>query len=196
MKIILFQGDSITDAGRQADEAGLGKGYPALIASRMELDNPGKYQFFNRGVSGNRIVDVYARIKADIWHEITRQNGVDLNKYEKFYHMLLEEILEQLPQIRIWIMEPFVLEGSATCNIPEMPDRWERFRTQVPQYAQVSRRVARQFGLPFIPLQKKIEEAAAVCGNAAILKDGVHPAGAGHELIARQWIQYFEKSEN
>lgn len=213
MKIVLFQGDSITDAGRQSDEAGLGKGYPALIAARMELDNPGKYQFLNRGVSGNRIVDVYARIKADIlnlrpdymsiligindiWHEITRQNGVDLKKYEKFYHMLLEEILEQLPQIRIWIMEPFVLEGSATCSIPEVPDRWERFRTQVPQYAQVSRRVARQFGLPFIPLQKTIEEAAAVCGNSAILKDGVHPAGAGHELIARQWIQYFQKSED
>lgn len=211
-KTILFQGDSITDAGRTAEGGGLGKGYPALIAARMELDDPGQYQFVNRGVSGNRIVDVYARIKADIlnlkpddmsiligindiWHEITKQNGIDPVKFEKLYHLLLEEILTELPQIRIRIMEPFVLEGSATCSTPEIPDRWKRFRTQVPRYAQICRNVARHFSLPFIPLQQAMDEAAAVCGTETILRDGVHPAGAGHELIARQWIRSFRGME-
>ena len=63
---ILFQGDSITDVGRNNHSGSLipiGQGYACLIASRLGADEPGKYDFVNLGISGNRIVDVYARIK-------------------------------------------------------------------------------------------------------------------------------------
>lgn len=64
---ILFQGDSITDAGRirERDDL-LGLGYPLLVTANLGLESPGKYEFFNRGISGNRVVDLYARIKMDI----------------------------------------------------------------------------------------------------------------------------------
>lgn len=62
-KTVLFQGDSITDAGRDREGGWyLGHGYPALIASSLGLDCPGDYNFVNKGVGGNRILDVYARI--------------------------------------------------------------------------------------------------------------------------------------
>ena len=32
----------------------------------MGLDEPGQYCFLNRGISGNRIADLYARIKLDL----------------------------------------------------------------------------------------------------------------------------------
>ena len=64
---ILFQGDSITDAGRARDnDVNVGVGYPLLVKAMLGFELPGKYEFVNRGVSGNRIVDVYARIKKDI----------------------------------------------------------------------------------------------------------------------------------
>ena len=136
-KKILFQGDSITDVGRSRDNiADLGKGYPHLIKGQLGAEFPLDYEFINKGVSGNRIVDLYARIKIDFinlapdyasiyigvndaWHEIGSKNGVDTAKFEKIYTMLLDEIYEALPNIKLIIIAPFVLEGTATCNTEE-----------------------------------------------------------------------------
>ncbi|MBQ1213341.1 MAG: hypothetical protein IIX69_08000, partial [Clostridia bacterium] len=95
---ILFFGDSITDAGRNRDnpnmQSGLGYGYVRVIADRLLGEKPDSHTIINTGISGNRIVDLYARIKTgvwqhepelisiliginDIWHEITHKNGVD-----------------------------------------------------------------------------------------------------------------------
>ena len=102
-KVILFQGDSITDCGRDRNVSeSIGTGYPRLTAAKLGFENPGEYTFYNRGISGNRIVDLYARIKLDIinlkpdymsiligvndvWHEVMRKNGVDTKKFEKIY---------------------------------------------------------------------------------------------------------------
>ena len=67
MKTILFQGDSITDCGRNREDfSQVGTGYPLLVKALIGYEHPGEFDFQNRGISGNRIVDVYARIKADI----------------------------------------------------------------------------------------------------------------------------------
>ena len=110
MKTILFQGDSITDCGRNREQLeGTGTGYPLLVKAQLGFENPGEYTFINKGISGNRIVDLYARIKADIinlkpdyisfligvndvWHEFGGRNGVAAEKFEKIYTMLIEEI--------------------------------------------------------------------------------------------------------
>ena len=64
---ILFQGDSITDADRsRQDDTRLGTGYPRLVEATLGLEEPNQHVFLNRGISGNRIVDLYARIKSDI----------------------------------------------------------------------------------------------------------------------------------
>lgn len=145
MQRILFQGDSITDAGRNREnDRETGRGYPTLVMGRLGYDEPGKYEFFNRGVSGNRVVDLYARIKIDllnlkpdylsiligvndVWHEISRQNGVSAEKYELIFDMLLSEVRAALPDIRIMILEPFVLPGAATESTAEQPERWLQF---------------------------------------------------------------------
>ena len=132
-KVILFQGDSITDAGRTYDnEESLGIGYANMVQGQLGMECPGEYTFYNRGINGNRVTDVYARMKRDIlnlkpdymsiligindvWHELGgRCDGVDAQKYEKIYDMLISEVKEALPNIKIMILEPFVLEGEAT----------------------------------------------------------------------------------
>ena len=107
MKKILFQGDSITDAGRSRDDDNyMGVGYPTLVAGTLGADRPAEFEYINRGISGNRVVDLYARIKADIinlqpdymsiliginddWHELEYKNGVSTQKYETIYNMLI-----------------------------------------------------------------------------------------------------------
>lgn len=211
MKRILFQGDSITDCGRNREDiANLGGGYPKHVGATLGCDFPSEYNFVNKGIGGNRIVDVYARIKSDIinlrpdymsiligvndvWHEVAVQNGVDINKYEKIYTMLLEEVLEALPNIKIMILEPFVLKGSATDNTEQVPDRWERF-SKVKEYAVVAKRIAEKFGFAFVSLQDKFDAAVARNADEAYwLRDGVHPTDFGHEIIARAWLEEFEK---
>ncbi|MBO4228880.1 MAG: SGNH/GDSL hydrolase family protein [Clostridia bacterium] len=205
VKTILFQGDSITDADRRN---GLGTGYPLLTSARLGMDYPGEFTFHNRGISGNRIVDVYARIKEDIinlkpdymslligvndvWHEFWG-NGVDAPKFEKIYCMMMEEILAALPNVKIMLLEPFCLRGSNTDNQEEHPDKWRIFSSEVKKRAEVVKRVAESYGLPFIPLQALFEEAAARSENAVWLFDGVHPTPAGHELITREWLKTFD----
>lgn len=204
MKRILFQGDSITDAGRsREDDSFLGVGYPYLVGAEMNYKNPNEYEFINRGVSGNRVVDLYARIKADIinlkpdvmsiligvndvWHELGGNlNGVDAEKYEKFYSMLIEEVKAALPEIKIMILEPFVLRGRGT------NDEYDVFRKEVEARAEKARAIADKYGLPFVPLQDKLDEAYKTAPEGYWLADGVHPTAAGHELIKREWISAF-----
>jgi len=214
MKKILFQGDSITDCRRDREnDSYTGMGYALLVKAQLGAENPGEYEFFNRGIGGNRIVDLYARIKTDIinlapdyisiligvndvWHELDKHNGVDEDKYETIYCMLIKEIREALPDVKIMILEPFCLKGSATENTEQEPDRWNIFSSEVRKRAQKAKEVARKFNLPFVTLQDKFDKAskltANTLGNNYWLKDGVHPTAMGHELIKKAWIKAFE----
>ena len=109
---ILFFGDSITDMARSREmdgqAFGYGVGYVNSVASTLKYENPEAYEIINRGISGNRVVDLYARIKADVWnykpdvlsvligindvwHEIFGKNGVEIDRFEKVYRMMLED---------------------------------------------------------------------------------------------------------
>ena len=201
---ILFQGDSITDAGRdRQDHSRLGVGYPRLVEASLGLEAPGEHEFMNRGISGNRIVDLYARIKADIinlkpdlmsiligvndvWHELGENpNGVDADKFFKIYSMLIEEVKEALPNIKIMILEPFVLPGCSTV------ERWDYFSTEVPKRAEMAKKIAEKYSLPFIPLQKGFDELSEKAPYEYWLGDGVHPTAKGHEFIKNQWLKAY-----
>ena len=68
----------------------------------------------------------------DVWHELGGvHNGVDAVKFEKVYSMLIEEIKEVLPELKIMILEPFVLEGFATNPTEQEPDRLDTFQKEV-----------------------------------------------------------------
>ena len=210
-KRILFQGDSITDCGRdRKDFYGMGHGYANMIKGSLGTDCPGEYEFINRGVSGDRSVDIYARMKIDFtnlqpdyasifigvndaWHEIVFQNGVDTEKFERIYSMLIEEIQEVCPQTKLIIIAPYVLEGYNTCNTEEIPDRLAQFQKDTAEKAEASKRVAQKYGLPLIELQPAFDEACKKAPPEYWAYDGVHPTACGHELIKRLWLETFEK---
>ena len=203
MFTIIFQGDSITDCHRNRDVAAntpghLGCGYTNLVCSRVLKDNPGgMYRFINRGISGNRVVDLYARWKADtlnynpklisiligvndVWHESINQNGVECDRFEQIYRMLLQWTKEVLPEVRLLIMEPFALKSDVVD---------EHFLDEVKLRAAAAKRVAGEFDAVFLPLQDKFDAAARLSTNSSWLLDGVHPSAAGNQLIADAWLE-------
>ncbi len=203
---ILFQGDSITDCGRDRNKIGsLGGGYAAFAKGELVLKYPTAHEYINRGISGDRVVDLYAKIKAnlinlapdflsiligvnDVGHELGGCcNGVDADKYFKVYCMIIEEVKAALPDIKIMIMEPFCLPGTATD--PE----WDIYRSEVEKRAAMAKKVAETYNLAFLPLQKGLDELATVMPPCDVLVDGVHPSYAGHTYIKNEWIKKFEE---
>ena len=203
MKTFLFQGDSITDANREDDDRvnfGLGTGYPLLVAADFLKNRKGEFCFLNRGKSGDRVTDIYARIKEDIInlkpdymsilvgvndvaHELTMQCGVDDVKYEKIYSMLIEEVRTELPDIKIIILEPFVLKGTATVEM------WELFRYEVKRRAEAAKHVAEKYSLAFVSLQNVFDDASSDGNYEYWSSDGVHPTSAGHQIIKEELIK-------
>ena len=200
---ILFQGDSITDCGRAAAPAagysngGRGPGYAGLVAARTMRDHPARdWNFINRGISGNRVVDLYARWRVDcvnlepdvlsiligvndVWHENNR-NGVDVPRFERFYRELLSWARAERPSIRLVVLEPFLCmsNDAAAAMLPEVVKR-----------AEVAKAVAQDFDAAFVPLQRLFDEASRQAPPSYWAADGVHPTAAGHQLIADAWLE-------
>ena len=201
---ILFYGDSITDMGRsreRTDVFAMGEGYVFFAAGDIKREDP-SVEIVNRGVSGNRIVDLYARIKCDvwnhkpdvlsiligindIWHEIGSGNGVELERFVKVYDMLISDTLKVLPNLKIILCEPFVLKGTAT------EENYERF-LQVKEYAKAVKKLAEKYSLEFLPLQDAFDKAAEKTCASDYLYDGVHPDTAGARLIADEWMKLYK----
>lgn len=199
---ILFQGDSITDAGRTSGvvtgnaKTSIGTGYPSLVTARLMRDNPGaELEFVNRGVGGNRVVDLYARWRIDclnirpgmlsiligvndVWHE-ENANGVEAPRFERFYRELLNWTKDTLPNVRILLLEPFICRSTdtATAMLPEVEKR-----------AAATRTMAKEFGTALVPLQRLFDDASKLAPPAYWAADGVHPTAAGHQLIADAWL--------
>lgn len=215
MTRILFFGDSLTDGDRDKTyntpnyRGSYGNAFPIHVAANLARINPNGYEIYNRGISGQRIVDLYSRIKCDVWNlspdvlniligindiwfEVDFQNGVELERYERVYRLIIEDTLKVLPNIKIILCEPFVLEGRATKNTEEQPDRFEKF-CEVKKYAKVVKKLADEYHLPFLSLQDKIAALAEKYGTEIVLSDGVHPLIPGATLIADEWVKLFKE---
>ena len=146
------------------------------------------------------MVDLYARWKIDalnfnpdlisiligvndVWHEVEKQNGVECERYEQIYRMLLEWTKKILPDVKLLIMEPFAL-------LSDVVD--DDFLAEVKLRAAVAKKLAAEFNAVFLPLQDKFDAAAKVNCNCYWLRDGVHPTPAGNQLIADAWLKAAE----
>lgn len=200
---ILFQGDSITDCGRVRANAepnnGLGQGYVFMVSGELDATFPGYgFKCHNRGISGNRVVDLYARWRSDginlkpnvisiligvndTWHSFKRDDGVEVPRFEKVYRMLLEYTKESLPDVRLVLCEPFVLP----CGVVEAG-----WISEIRERSDVVKRLAGEFGAVFVPFQTMFDYYAKCTAPDLWLYDGVHPTPAGHHAMAKLWLKY------
>jgi lysophospholipase L1-like esterase len=203
-KVILFQGDSITDAGRNRgrlgpnDPAGFGRGYPFLLASYLLARHPERdLKIYNRGISGNKVPDLDARWEKDaiqlkpdlisiligvndIWHKLNGRYKGTVEDYEKGYGALLKRTKKALPGVRIVVCDPFVLRCGAVNDgwFPEFEHR-----------RAAAKRVSEAAGATWVPFQKMFDDAIKKAKPRYWAPDGVHPSMAGHALMAMTWME-------
>lgn len=204
--VILFQGDSITDARRDrkaennANHPGmLGNGYPFLLAGGLLRDHPKLgLRIYNRGISGHKVPDLQARWEKDcldlkpavlsilvgvndIWHKMSGRYDGTVETYRTGFAALLAQTRAALPETKIVICEPFALRCGAVKDswYPEFDER-----------RAVAAEVARDAGAMWVPFQTMFDEAIAAGTKAEYWAgDGVHPSMAGHALMAQAWRQ-------
>lgn len=204
--VVLFQGDSITDARRNRktetqpnNPSGLGDGYPVLIAGGLLRDHAQLgLKIFNRGISGHKVPDLQKRWQKDgldfkpavlsilvgvndIWHKMNGRYDGTVETYRTGFAALLRQTQKALPKTLIVVCEPFALRCGA------VKDAW------FPEFDQrraVAKEVAQAAGTLWVPFQTMFDDAIAAGTKPEYwARDGVHPSLAGHALMATTWRQ-------
>jgi lysophospholipase L1-like esterase len=204
--VILFQGDSITDAGRNKEtldpniQKALGGGYALLTAADILNNFPAKdLRIYNRGISGNKVFLLADRWQADsldlkpsllsimigvndYWHKHDGKYDGTVEVYEKDYRTLLKRTKEALPGVKLVILEPYAVKGVKAVDQTWFPD--------FDGYRAVSRKIAGEFDAIFIPTHSIFEKAVKLAPAKYWTPDGVHPSVAGAKLIYEAWMKY------
>jgi len=205
---ILFQGDSITDAGREKEKElannarSFGQGYAFLAASALLNALPEKnLAIYNRGISGNKVYQLAERwqkdcldLKPDVlsiligvndyWHKRNGKYDGTVEIYENDYRKLIQSTKEKLPNIKLVVCEPFyVLNTSA------VDDTWA---APMKEYQEAAKKIAIEFNTLWVPFQQVFNEAVKHAPATYWTGDGVHPGMPGAQLMAEAWLRVVE----
>lgn len=202
---ILFQGDSITDAGRDKENNSpnsnrmLGNGYALLAAvNLLETHAAKQLSIYNKGISGNKVHQLDARwdkdcltIKPnvlsiligvnDYWHTLSSGYDGTIQVYCNDYRKLLDRTMEALPDVKLIIGEPFAVN-----HVKAVTDDWF---PAFDEYRAAAREIADAYGAVFIPYQQVFDEAAKRAAPSYWTGDGVHTTLAGAQLMAEAWLR-------
>lgn len=197
--MVLFQGDSITDAGRSREnDSDLGRGYASMISAWFSAMYPKKnVKFLNRGISGNRVKDLKARWQEDCidlkpnlvsiligindcWRRYDSNDPTSPESFERDYRNILNQIRNDLADTKIILLEPFVLP------VPEDRKEW---REDLDPKIHIVRELAREYNTYYLPLDGIFAQASVLAKADFWAADGVHPTQAGHALIAQKWLE-------
>ncbi len=202
--VVLFQGDSITDAGREKKNqmpnngGSFGGGYALMTASVLLEQMPLKnLTVYNRGISGNKVHQLDARWNEDCldlkpqvmsiligvndyWHKRNGNYEGDVAVYENDFRALLKRTKEALPDIQLVICEPFSVDGGKAIG--------EAWQEEFKPYREAAKKLSDEFKTLHVPYQQIFEEALNFAPATYWCPDGVHPSMAGAQLMAQAWL--------
>jgi lysophospholipase L1-like esterase len=195
---LLFQGDSVTDCGRdRTDIHHLGGGYPRFAAPLLRVRFPQvDWEFINQGCSGDRTSDLLVRWQTDCielqpdmvsimigindtWRAFDNNDPMPVEEFESNYRRLLEDI-KQHTTAKIIMMEPFLLHND--------PVQYT-WRTDLNAKIDTVRRLATELADVYIPLDALFAVTSAKQQTSHWTVDGVHPTDAGSQLIAAAFLE-------
>jgi lysophospholipase L1-like esterase len=201
--VIVFQGDSITDGGRWRTGHDynhiMGQDYAYIIAAKVGAEYPERnLTFINRGISGNRVVDLAARWQKDtlalkpnvlsilVGVNDTIEGGArkeSVATYAKTYDQLLAETEAKLPGVKIILGEPFLLP------VASHKADYAAELARVEKRQQVVEHLAAKYHLPIVMYQNVFNAACRRAPADHWSWDGVHPTYAGHWLVVQAWLK-------
>ena len=211
-KVIVFQGDSITDSGRNKRQQdpnrsfSLGNGYVNFIAAQLLALHPSdSWLCYNRGISGNKVFQLAERwqedcldLKPDIlsiligvnnfWHTLTHGYEGTAETFERDLRALLDRTMQALPDIKIIVGEPFAVAGGTAID--------ENWYPAFDDYRTAAGNVASDYNTAWIPYQSLFDEALTKAPVEHWCPDGVHPDPAGSYLMAQAWLKAIQTIEN
>ncbi len=202
--VVLFQGDSITDAGREKKNesanngASFGGGYAFLLAAWLleEMANK-ELTIYNRGISGNKVFQLSNRWDKDCldlkpnvlsiligvndyWHFRNGKYDGTPEVYENDFRKLLARTRNRLPDIKLIICQPFVLTGTRAVD--------ESWLEPFSAYQKIAADISKEFGATWAPFQSAFDKALDRAPATYWTHDGVHPSMAGAQLMAESWL--------
>lgn len=194
---ILFQGDSVTDAGRDRSQSSdMGFGYPKYASAMLEDAFPDiDFAFVNLGISGNRTENLLERMQSDfieiqpdivsiligindVWHHYAFDCVYTSNEaFERNYTSLLEQI-KQKTNAKIMIIQPFLID---------VPDK-QNLKAELAEKQEIVARLAEKYADVYLPMHE-IFQADEAEDKTVYAADGVHPTEDGACLIAQKYLE-------
>jgi lysophospholipase L1-like esterase len=205
--VVLFQGDSITDSGRDKKNTApnnvgcMGNGYALVAGSNLLESHPDKnLQIYNKGISGNKVYQLADRWDEDclnlkptvlsifvgvndFWHTLTAKPPYTgtIETYRTDYKKLIDRTKQALPDVKLIICEPYAING-----VKSVTDAWY---PKFPEFQVAAREIADEYGAGFVPFQSVVDKAMKTAPGKYWSNDGVHPNMAGITLLAHAWLE-------
>ena len=199
MKIkLLFQGDSITDAGRDRNNPhDLGQGYPKYAAAILKENYPEvDFEFIDLGISGDQTKDLVARLQSDFidvqpdvvsimigvndtWHHAADRSWIPNEVFEERYRTVLKAIKEKT-NAKIMIIEPFLIPVEDKLF----------FREDLAPKIEIIRKLAREYADAYLPTDGLLQSAFIGDDPLSYAADGVHPTAKGAAYIGELYDLY------
>jgi len=203
--VVLFQGDSITDAGRNKKQElpnnawSFGVGYANHIGSWLLEEMPAKnLTIYNRGISGNKVYQLSDRWEKDCldlipnvlsiligvndyWHFRNGEYDGTPEIYENDLRTLIARTMEAIPHLKLLICQPFILTGTSAVD--------ESWVGPFSAYQAIAKKISDEFGARWVPFQEAFDKAIVEADPTYWAGDGVHPSMAGTQLMAKTWLE-------
>lgn len=198
---LLFQGDSITDAGRNREDIhDLGHGYPKYAAKYLAEKYPDiDFEFIDLGISGNQTKDLVERLQADfvdiqpdivsiligindVWHHAGNKDWIPNEIFEERYRTVLKALKEKT-NAKIMMLEPFLIPAEDKLY----------FREDLAPKIEIVRKLAREYADAYLPTDGLLASAFIGDDPLSYAADGVHPTDKGADYIGGLYSEYFAK---
>jgi len=196
---ILFQGDSITDCGRdRRDFHNMGNGYPKYSSELIREAFPAQdFEFINLGIDGTRTNQLFDRFYPDaialqpdiisiligindIWHRYNRTPVLTTDRQTEANYRAMLELLKEKTNAKIIMLSPFLLDD----------EKKEAWRPELNSMLPFIRSLADEFADVYIPLDKLFDEARKTQPSLKFYSDdGVHPNLNGIQFIAKHYSE-------
>ena len=196
---LVFQGDSITDAGRdKRNYHNLGKGYANHAATRLAAECPEiEFDFMNFGVSGNRTCQVFDRLWRDglefqpdvisillgindIWHRYGNDRIATTDEQIATNYRAILERIKRESNAKIVMLSPYLLDCERT----------EHMREDLERILPVIRALAEEFADVYVDLDVEFTKALKTQPEPLYYSgDGVHPNANGAAFIGDLYVE-------